>query len=625
MTWWNRLTNKRRGVYGSPDNAPAPAGCDHGAVHLRQGTAEFEWFVARGELEMNRDLKHGANHLANLLGYDPGNAEWVELLERYLAAAGPDPESLIPRGDKLYVSTEAMRAYIWHKQGRLADAVQLLVNVTEAKTDARYLEAWALGWLEPDGALESLPEQTALRLFAVVLNRFPEAKYSPAPRLREAQRWARLSERFAARHPGGGVGAMFRAGLLRKAGLFDEGEAVARAAVARSPDWHTASALGLLLRAKGDSAGAERAFRQALQLDPNDVSARLEAADMYFDRQEWPTALAWYENALANEPGQAWAQPSALYCRWKLTGEERYVREVVELARKGNHRARQLYNLAFWANLPEPADATANLVRQVRQAVLSDPTKAPSGEARLTLNTLEAPSNYLALRLEMEALKHDLRLAVAVERVPRPDPRVPLDEVRYVLWKYEGTDARPGLPAPAEDVVRRIGALAAAPYDDGANWAAASWVAEELGPGRVGEVLAVMVHPPAVPAGSFALSWLPRVQLAAAQVAAQVDGGWEGSARREALLSVLFGPQDWATEAAVRALARLGRDEEPIAPDVHDAFQRLADSRPDAGYWSWERTLYGCWLELPHLYPKEREALQRTLRELDARAEQTNG
>src|SRR5262249_16833199 len=204
MSWWQKLVNKARGVYGAAAPAERHAGCDHGAIHLRQGTAEYEWFVARGELEMSRDLKHGASHLANLLSYDPGNPEWVELLEKYLAAAGPNPETLIPRGDKLYFSTEALRAYIWHKQGRLQDAVDLLTQVVQAKTDARYLEAWALDWLEPKGAVESLPEHLGLRLFAQALNRFPEARLSPMPRLREVRRWARLGERFARKYPGGG-------------------------------------------------------------------------------------------------------------------------------------------------------------------------------------------------------------------------------------------------------------------------------------------------------------------------------------------------------------------------------------------------------------------------------------
>lgn len=128
----------------------------------------------------------------------------------------------------------------------------------------------------------------------------------------------------------------------------------------------------------------------------------------------------------------------------------------------------------------------------------------------MTLSSLEAPSNYLAFRLEMEALRHDLRLKVVVNRVPEPDPRQPIVDVKYLLWKYDGNEAAPGLPPPAADVAERIAGLAAAPFDEQANWAAAGRAAEELGENRVGEILAVMVHPPPVPVGTGALSWLPR-------------------------------------------------------------------------------------------------------------------
>ena len=59
MNWWKTLVNKVRGVFGSSAK-PAAGGCQHDAIQLRQGTAEFEWFVARGELEMHGDLRHGA-------------------------------------------------------------------------------------------------------------------------------------------------------------------------------------------------------------------------------------------------------------------------------------------------------------------------------------------------------------------------------------------------------------------------------------------------------------------------------------------------------------------------------------------------------------------------------------
>lgn len=622
MSWWRKFVGKLR--HGTHPLAPKHSdGCDHhaAAIHLRQGTPEFEEFVARGELETGQNLRHGAVHLANLMAFDPGRPEWRTLLEEYFAEAGPDFESLIPRGEKLYYGTEAVRAYAWHKQGKLADAIGLLVDVVHAKNDSAYLETWGLDWLEPVGAVESISDSHGLRLFASVWSRFPEAKRSTVRRLRQLDRWATLAERFAAAHPSTGESVMVRVGLLRKAGRFDEGVAIARSALAENPNWHTASALGLILRAQGDCPSAEVAFRRALELDPNDVTVRLEAGDMFFDRDQWQPALTWYENVLASEAGQPWALASAEYCRWKLSGDDQHLNLLTELARAENSRARFLYHRTFWGGLPEPSDATANLLRQLRERVRNDPANAPTGELRLTLSSLEAPSNFLAFRLETEALGIDLQMKVAVNRIPVPDPREPIERTTYRLWTYDGTDASPGLERPADGVLHQIAALASTTYDDDANWAAASRVAAHLGPERVGEVLATMVQPPAPPAGVGALAWLPRVQLAAAQVVAQVEERWENSARRDALFSVLLGPQDWATEAAIRVLARLGREDETLAFDIHQAFQRLADHRPDDGYCCWEDTLYRSWLELPLLFPKEREELEGKLRVIEKRVQ----
>jgi hypothetical protein len=131
-------------------------------------------------------------------------------------------------------------------------------------------------------------------------------------------------------------------------------------------------------------------------------------------------------------------------------------------------------------------------------------------------------------------------------------------------------------------------------------------------------VLATLVHPPAIAEGFTALSWLPRVHDAALAVVAQIDtGAWLGSERRAALRSVLLGPQDWTTEAAIRTLVRLVRAQPALFVDVHEMFGTLEAHCPDAGHWGWIRTLFRAWSELPQLFPNEREALQARLAELD--------
>ena len=388
----------------------------------------------------------------------------------------------------------------------------------------------------------------------------------------------------------------------------------------RAPNWHAATALGLILRQQGKCSEAEAAFRQALAVNPEDISSRLEAADAWFEFERWPKALAWYQKALATDPKHPWALPSALFCRWKISGDDEHLRNLARFAKTQSNsvRAMDLCKQVMFAELPEPVDATANLLRHLSGIVQEKPAEAPTGEFPLNVSCLEAPSNTLAFRLEMELLDWDLSLKVSTGEIPKPDPRVPIVEGPYVLWLYDGKEPFPGLHPPGSDVVQLIAKLAGARYDPAKNWASASHVAAKLGAGRVGEILACMVHPPAVPKGSHALQWLPRVQLAAAQVAAHVDEGWEGSVRREALMSVLLGPSDWATEAAIRALTRLGMEYEVIAPDIHDAFGLLAKHRPNGGHCCWEHTLYRHWPDLPHLFDVEREALQQRLREVEA-------
>jgi len=78
---------------------------------------------------------------------------------------------------------------------RLTEAVDLLAQAVKTKPEARYLEAWALNWLEPAGAVESLSQTTAVRLFMMVLGHYSEASQLTLFRQREISRFAQLLER----------------------------------------------------------------------------------------------------------------------------------------------------------------------------------------------------------------------------------------------------------------------------------------------------------------------------------------------------------------------------------------------------------------------------------------------
>ena len=604
MSWLNTFLKRN-----SPLTEPYTESKD---VELREGTAEFDEFVARAELDRDNDLAHGARHLANLFNFDPGNPGWMALFDQYFAKSNGSLETFIPRGETLYAATEAMRALIWQRQGRLAEAVALIVQVTSV-THPRYLHEWVLTWVEPNGAIESLTKDEALHLLALALNNLPEARVATAAQVWQAQRWATVTERALQQVDADGITVMLRAGTLRKAGRFDDALAVVRPALEATPDWNKAVALGLILRRKGDLAAAADAFEAAQRIDPDVMATFLEGGDTFFEAERWIEARSWYQRALAKDPAQEWAKPSDLFCEWKLTGDQALFDRVVELAKAGNGRANNLWRAAF--DQPhEPQDASANILRQIRSR-LDEFDKTEGGHINLELSSLEAPSNGLAFALELAARGADLAVNFRVAAIPDPDPRQPIDAIRYKLWDYQGTDAKPGLPPPSEHVQQAIAELAQGAFNRELSFARASRIAERLGPQALPDILATMVHPPPLPRARDALEFVPRIQLEAMHVAAQVDGGWHGSQRRNALMSVLFGPMDWTTNAAIDALAYLAERNPAYAYDIHKSFQFLEGKCPTSGYCCWKNNLYHRWLSLPLLYDREREELQKKLLE----------
>jgi tetratricopeptide (TPR) repeat protein len=604
MSWLNTFLKRK-----SPLTEPSTESKD---VELREGTAELDEFVARAELDKGDNFAHGANHLANLLNFDPGNREWMVLFDQYLDRAKGDLERLIPRDDQLYAASEAVRALIWQRQGRLAEAVALIVQVTSA-THPKYLHEWALGWVEPDGAIESLPKDAALHLLALALNSMPEARLATVVQVRQARRWAAVTERALRGADADGMTVMLRAGTLRKAGRFDDALAVVRPALEAAPDWNKASALGLILRQKGDLAAASDAFEAAQRIDPDVMATYLEGGDTFFEAERWNEARSWYRRALARDASQEWAKPSDLFCEWKLTGDQAFFDRVVELAKASNQRANNLWSAAF--DQPHvPQDATANILRQALDSIAGH-KGTEGGSTNVDLSSLEAPSNGLAFALALAAKGVDLTVNLRAAAIPQPDPRKPIDAVRYKLWDYQGTDAKPGLPPPSERVRQAIAELAQGAFDRQLSFARASRVAEQLGPQALADILATMIHPPPMPPARDALEFVPRIQLEAMHVAAQVDDGWQGSQRRAALMSVLFGPMDWTTNAAIDVLAYLAERNPAYAYDIHKSFQFLEQNCPTSGYCCWRNNLYHRWLSLPLLYDREREDLRKKLAE----------
>jgi hypothetical protein len=635
MGWWSRLFGGKSGSASSTGQAqaaqarrepamapvPAPVGGhpsidERAALELREGSPEFDEFIARAELESGSNLPHGAEHLANLLIVDPAHPRWRELLQRYLAAAAEAPERLVAAGEQRHASTEALRAWIRHAQGRHDDAVSLLVDVARALRSADLLHAWALDWLEPAGRIEGLVEETGLRMFGCLVSFTGEAPQASARQLASVRRWSALLERVAPAWQDSSLLLLTRAALLRKSGRFAEALALA-GPLDQARDYNRVVAIAMALRANGRFVESAQAFEHGAPLEADGVSAWLEAGDSWLAAQRWHEAAAAYDQALARQPGQEWAAPSAAYCRWKIDGGDPWTQAVGEALKSGNERARELLFRDFGA-IEQSRDASAGVLRQMRAKWLETPSARPGdGLSRLSVSTVEAPSARLAIELELAAFGLPPRIEMIYGGVPAHDPRVAVADVAYTLWRWNGLHAAPGLPAPPGEVAALVAGLASQRYEPWVNWAQASHVAARLGPAATADILAVMVHPPALPAGANALDWLPRVQLAAAMVAAQVDDGWEGSRRRAALHALLLGPSDWATVAGIRALGWVARTEPACAQDIHRLFEERERHLPTEGHWDWVAVLYAEWQQLPWLFDRERDALKARLAALE--------
>jgi hypothetical protein len=142
-------------------------------------------------------------------------------------------------------------------------------------------------------------------------------------------------------------------------------------------------------------------------------------------------------------------------------------------------------------------------------------------------------------------------------------------------------------------------------------------VARKLGPEQIERLLAAMVHPP--PPLEHEPTWIWNVQLAAALAAARSDTGRAGSLRRDALLSLVYGPDDWTTVAGIVAITEVARElgPGPAAGEGYEALRELAHSIPRPGYCCWEFALLHNLLRHPMCTDPVRRQAEDWLKKLE--------
>jgi hypothetical protein len=212
-------------------------------------------------------------------------------------------------------------------------------------------------------------------------------------------------------------------------------------------------------------------------------------------------------------------------------------------------------------------------------------------------------------------------IAVTVEVIPEPDLRQPRRDGVRTLWRYDGTTA---VPVPAEPTPRageRIRQLAhpAWPHPPAAYDAAVALATVE-----VDDLIGLLVHPPAepsTPVGGAMASHDPALWVRCVQVWAclgllhhRTDEPWADSTRRRVLLDLVWGVEDWITEAALFALVTAAWVDPTARADIARIItDRLADIatvarlRPITIAWSVARLA----LVTPDLEPQARRLAEQ--------------
>ncbi len=187
-------------------------------------------------------------------------------------------------------------------------------------------------------------------------------------------------------------------------------------------------------------------------------------------------------------------------------------------------------------------------------------------------------------------------LASTFSSVPEPDPRVPRGDVSFAVWVHdEASIPRPGLPMPSPPLRARIATLAESSVFLPRLWRESKEIGRHADPQ---ELAALMCHP-GVHSTIPPWSWIPRMQLVAAFAIAHTDSGWEDSARRSVLLTLLHGPLDWSVDATIVALTELALDEPDALAEIRHELVDLKRTAPEEGHLCWGSAWAHAMLRLP--------------------------
>lgn len=574
--------------------------------------------VARHALATG-DVRRSIYHLILALAEDPEREEWLALLEAWITAADSSALELVPLDDPAYFPTlhacqtlmqmgntpehrmevipvvgpnyhakVAVHAFILLAQGQASEGVTLFLQLEQFQPHIPYI-TWLTRWLDRPDVVNTLDPTRVAALVARRVRDTPGV-YLFSPRLRkELGRYLPILRACLRTFPSHTVNehlsniSFVYLSILRRVGLFEEAAQAARTFPA---SYQTRVSLAIAEAAVGNRDAGSAAYHEALSFEPNDVAVRNDLGKLSLHFGRLAEALAYYEESVRLDPTDPFQQAQAYcaYLRALLTSSS----EPAEMLRSLAHRQQTASRLLFLlqappvGSLPAPREALIELMRMIKTHRATGDIELPAdGTVTVSLQVAEAPSAYLAARRMLHAWGYNL--AVTVSEPDLPDPRVPLREMDYQLWRYEAWEPLPTVPTTPNPVIAaQLATLAQTPYALIRWYAQAHELGQRLGEEALADLLAAMVYPPDTPVGWEEWDWMMAIQFASALTIASLgeEHRWEDTPRRGALRALVYGPPDWSGAAALSALAVLANQKQQIAIEL-DAICCDLWSQPD--------------------------------------------
>ncbi|MFY1704172.1 MULTISPECIES: tetratricopeptide repeat protein [Micromonospora] len=535
-------------------------------------TAAEELALARLAIDSG-DLPHAAGHVAGALAQAPTLPEVHETLARLAAVDGSGGVDLFPLHHRAFVGTVVARAHLLAAAGRPAEGLDLLAAATGHSPGVD----WAgVPWVTAPELAERLdPERTA-RILMQICAAVPD----PAPRAGRAALgpYLTLARNAVTVHPDHALLLGAASALARRVGEAALAIRWASRGVRAQPSKLGEVWLGYAYRSAGRTREALAALGRAVAHDPDDLAVYADIAGTLADHGRLDEALTWTDRALARDPSFDCAVHTAHRLRYQRDGEVAHLVALADFVRDHPDDTHEHGDLAECCRgrpwLGQLTPAGGQLVDALRGTLHPTP-------AVLRLTVPEPPS---ALRA-VAAARPELAVEVASAEPAGPDPWSPRRPVTRQLWQHDGGTVRPALPPPSEEAARRIRQVAqpAWPHPPAAYDAAVGLATLDLP-----DLLGLLVHPPEAPAsalGRVLAGQDPSLWVRCVQVWAclgllhhRTDEPWESSVRRQVLLDLLWGVEDWVTEAALFALVTAAWVDPAVRPDVARATaERLAD------------------------------------------------